>query len=70
MNHSTEQHAHPTDTVSAETTPSPQRFDLSDASSRELTEAFADAVSSGDAQGLRSLLGDLIIPLLFESQFS
>jgi ketosteroid isomerase-like protein len=61
MNHSTEQPAHPTDTVSAETTPPPQRFDLSDASSRELTEAFADAVSSGDAQGLRSLLGDQVI---------
>jgi len=61
MNHSTEQPAHPTDTVSAETTPPPQRFDLSVAASRELTEAFADAVSSGDAQGIPSLLGDQVI---------
>lgn len=61
MNHSTGQPAQPTDTVSAEATPPRQRFDLSDASSRELTEAFAGAVSSGDAQGIRSLLGDHVI---------
>jgi ketosteroid isomerase-like protein len=40
---------------------SPQRSDLADDSSRELTETFAHAVSSGDAESLRSLLGDRVV---------
>lgn len=61
MNHSTEQPALSTDTDSAETTPPARRFDLSDAASRELTEAFAVAVSSGDAKGLHPLLGEQVV---------
>lgn len=61
MNHSTEQPVRSTDTVSAEATLPARRFDLSDAASRELTEAFAVAVSSGDAKGLHPLLGEQVV---------
>ena len=61
MNHSTEQAADSTELVGAETTLQPRRADLSDAASRELTEAFAVAVSSGDARGLHSLLGEQVM---------
>ncbi len=61
MNHSNEQPAPYADTVGAEATLPARRFDLSDAASRELTEAFAAAVSSGNARGLHPLLGEQVV---------
>ncbi len=61
MNHSTERPARSAETGSAEAAPPTRRFDLSDAAGRELTEAFATAVSSGDADGLHTLLGEKVI---------
>ena len=61
MKYSTEPPRHSSGTDNAESGLSPQRSDLADDSSRELTETFAHAVSSGDAESLRSLLGDRVV---------
>jgi ketosteroid isomerase-like protein len=61
MNNSTQRPGRSTDTVSHEATLPARRFDLPDAASRELVEAFAVAVSSGDAQGLHPLLGEQVM---------
>ena len=53
MKHSNGLPRHSGDTDRTELGLSPQRSDLADGSSRELTETFAHAVSSGDAESLR-----------------
>jgi ketosteroid isomerase-like protein len=61
MNHSTQQPTRSTDTVNHEATLPARRFDLPDTASRKLIEAFAVAVSSGDARSLDPLLGEHVM---------
>jgi len=61
MSHSTQPTKDPSDPDSGTTALPPQHFDLSGAASRELAEAFADAVVSGDSQGLRPLLSERVV---------
>ncbi|WP_394935895.1 nuclear transport factor 2 family protein [uncultured Ilumatobacter sp.] len=61
MNHSADQTADSTDTAGNRAPLPARRLDLPDAASRELIEAFAVAVSSGDARGLHALLGEQVI---------
>ena len=53
MKYSTEPPRHSSGTDNAESGLSPQRSDLTDNASRELTETFAHALSSDDAKSLR-----------------
>ena len=53
MKYSTEPPRHSSGTDNAESGLSPQRSDLTDNASCELTETFAHALSSDDAKSLR-----------------